>query len=87
MYPRLLDPGNEHDFIWANSAYHDEFFMNLLHQGGFESVIYEKGDRNQPLRDAATQLNRVKAAIRASVEHIFGRKTMSMGGKLTKDWT
>ncbi len=28
-------------------------------------------------------MNRVKSAIRACVEHVFGCMTMSMGGKLT----
>ena len=29
-------------------------------------------------------MNRVKSAIRACVEHVFGCMTMSMGGKLTR---
>ena len=52
--------------------------------GGFESLIHEKGARNHPLSDAAKELNRIKSAIRASVEHVFGSMTMSMGGKLTR---
>ena len=52
--------------------------------GGFESLIHEKGARNHPLSDAAKELNRVKSAIRACVEHVVGAMTMSMGGKLTR---
>jgi transposase, IS5 family len=84
MLPRLLDPENEHDYVWADSAYSGECFEELLSLGGFESLIHEKGARNHPLSDAAKELNRVKSAIRACVEHVFGAMTMSMGGKLTR---
>ena len=81
---RLLDPDNEHDFVWADSAYSGECFENLLTLGGFESLIHKKGARNHPLSDAAKELNRVKSEIRARVEPVFGSLTMSMGGKLTR---
>ncbi|CAK6696139.1 hypothetical protein IFHNHDMJ_01964 [Synechococcus sp. CBW1107] len=84
MLPRLLDPENEHDYVWADSAYSDECFEDLLSLGRFESLIHEKGARNHPLSDAAKDLNRVKSAIRACVEHVFGCMTMSMGGMLTR---
>ena len=84
MLPRLLDPENEHDFVWADSAYSGECFEDLLNLAGFESLIHEKGARNHPLSDAAKELNRVKSSIRACVEHVFGCMTMSMGGKLTR---
>jgi len=84
MLPRLLDPENEHDFVWADSAYSGECFADLLSLGGFESMIHEKGARNHPLSDEAKKMNRVKSAIRACVEHVFGCMTMSMGGKLTR---
>ena len=84
MLPRLLDPDNEHDFVWADSAYAGESFENLLNLGDFESLIHEKDARNHPLSDADKQLNRVKLANRACVEHVFGSMTMLMGGKLTR---
>ena len=84
MLPRLLDPENEHDYVWADSAYSGECFEDLLNLGGFESLIHEKGARNNPLSDAAKELYRVKSSIRACVEHVFGNMTMSMGGKLTR---
>jgi IS5 family transposase len=84
MLPRLLDPENEHYYVWADSAYSGECFESLLSLGGFESMIHEKGARNHPLSDAAKELNRIKSAIRACVEHVFGSMTMSMGGKLTR---
>lgn len=84
MLPRVLDPENEHDFVWADSAYSGECFQDLLDLAGFESLIHEKGSRNHPLGDKAKELNRVKSAIRACVEHVFGCMTMSMGGKLSR---
>jgi IS5 family transposase len=84
MLPNLLDPENEHDYVWADSAYSGECFEDLLNLGGFESLIHEKGSRNHPLSDEAKELNRIKSAIRACVEHVFGAMTVSMGGKLTR---
>ena len=84
MLPRLLDPENEHDYVWADSAYSGECFEDLLSLGGFESLIHEKGARNHPLSEAAKELNRIQSAIRACVEHVLGVMTMSMGGKLTR---
>ena len=84
MLPQLLDPENEHDYVWADSAYSGECFEDLLSLGGFESLIHEKGARNNPLSEAAKELNRIKSAIRACVEHVFGCMTMSMGGKMTR---
>jgi len=84
MLPHLLDPENEHDHVWADSAYSGSAFQNLLNLAGFESLIHEKGSLNHPLSGAAKELNRIKSTIRARVEHVFGCMTTSMGGKLTR---
>jgi IS5 family transposase len=86
MLPLLLDPENEHDYVWADSAYSGECFDALLSLGCFESLIHEKGARNHPLSDAAKELNSLKSSIRACVEHVFGCMSMSMSmvGKLTR---
>ena len=84
MLPRLLDPENEQDYVWADSAYSGECFEKLLSLGGFESLIHEKGARNNPLSEAAKEANRVKSSIRACVEHVFSFMTMCMRGKLTR---
>jgi hypothetical protein len=84
MLPRLLDPENKHDYVWADSAYSGECFKDLLSLGGFESRFHEKGARNKPLSEAAKEMNRIKSAIRACVEHVFGCMTISMGGKATR---
>jgi transposase, IS5 family len=84
MLPRLPDPESKHDYVWADSAYSGECFEELLSLGKFESMIHEKGARNHLLSDEAKKLNRIKSAIRACVENVFGCMTMSVGGKLTR---
>ena len=84
MLPRVLDQEDEHDFILAGSVYSGECIEALLDLAGFESLIHEKGCRNNPLGDTAKGLNRVKSAIRACVEHVFGCMTMSMGGEIRR---
>ena len=80
--PLLLDPENEHDYVWADSAYSGGCFENLLSLG--VSLIHEKAAHNHPLGDAAKELNRIKSAIRACAEDVFGSMTMAMSGKLTR---
>jgi len=84
MLPLLLDPENDDDYVWADSAHFGEYFDDLLSLGGFESLIHEKVARNHSLSDATKKLNRVKSSIRACVEHVFGCMTMSMGGERTR---
>lgn len=43
-----------------------------------------KGARNKPLSEASKEPSRIKSAIRVCVEHVFGRMTISMGGKATR---
>ena len=79
----LLDPENQEDCFWADSAYSWQCFEDLLSLGGFESRIHEKESRNHPLSEPAKERKSVKPAIRAWVENVFGSMTMPMGGKLT----
>jgi IS5 family transposase len=83
MLPRLLDPDNEHDYAWEDSAYSGECFEELVSLGGFDSLIHQKGACNHPLNDA-NELNRFRSAIRACVEQVYGGMIMSMGGQLTR---
>ena len=71
ILPHLLAAENEHDYVWADSAYSGECYESLLSLGGFESLIHEKVARNHPLGDAAKELNLKKSAIRAFVEHVL----------------
>ena len=79
MLPQLLDSKNEYNYVCADSAYSGECFEDLLSLGIFESLIHEKGARSNPLSEASKELNCIKSAIRACVEHVFGCMTMSMG--------
>ena len=85
MLPMLLDPNHTDDYVWADSAYAVACFEDLLNPGSFETCIHEKGSRSYLLSGAARQRNRVKSAIRACVEHVFGCMTMSMGNKMTRN--
>jgi len=84
MLPMLFDPENTDDYVCADSAYAAECFANLLNLGGYESCIHETSGRNHALSDNAKELHRMKSAIKACVEHVFGCMTMSMGGKMTR---
>ena len=65
MLPMLLDPENQDDYLWADSAYSGECFKVLLSLAGFENRIHEKGSRNHPLSAAATERNSIRSQIRA----------------------
>ena len=56
----------------------------LLQDAGHESRIQEKGQRGHLLSDAANQRNQERSKTRCKVEHVFGRITNTMQGKLTR---
>lgn len=84
VFGQLLDEDNERDEIWADSAYRSQDTEEVLDLLGFDSQIHERGYRNHPLSEAQKQANRDKSKTRANVEHVFGRWTMQMGGKLVR---
>ena len=84
MFPHLLDPENQQDFVWVESAYSGARLQDLLELAGFDNLINAKGSRNHPLSEPAKAQNRIKSSIRARVEQVFGLIIMSMGGKLTR---
>lgn len=81
---QLLDEDNEGDEIWGDSAYRSQDVEEVLEFIGFDSQIHERAYRNHPLSEAQKQANRDKSKTRAKVEHVFGRWTMQMGGKLVR---
>jgi IS5 family transposase len=83
LLPALLDPDNQGDVVWADSAFAGKKFEELLDLAGFESNIHEKGSRNHPLDEAAKERNNIRSTIRAKVEHVFGGMVTWMKGKLT----
>ena len=84
MLPALLDGENSDPYLWADAAYQSKAVETLLQDAGDESRIQEKGQRGHTLSDAANQRNRERSKIRCKVEHVFGRITNSMQGKLTR---
>jgi len=84
MLPMLLDPKNQDNYVWADSAYSGQCFADLLSLGGIESRIHEKGSRNHSLSEAIKERNSIRSAIRAGVVHVFGCMTTSLGGRLTE---
>lgn len=80
----VLDPDNQGDEIWADSAYRKETVEAGLDALGHCSQIHERAYRNQPLTEAQTASNREKSKTRAKVEHVFGAWVMTMGGKLVR---
>ncbi len=61
----ILDPDNEGDEIWADSAYRSEEIEWVLDTIGFESEIHERAYRNRPLAEEQTVQNQEKSRIRA----------------------
>ena len=84
MFPRLLDPKSQQNFIWADSADSGARLHDLFELAGFDNLINAKGSRNHPLSDEAKAQNRIMSSIRARVEHVFWCIAMSMGNKLTR---
>ena len=80
----LLDPENQDDYVWADSAYSSKRVKDLHSLAGFENRIHEKGSRNHPLSAAAAERNSIRSQIRARVEHVFGCFATSMGGKFIR---
>ena len=84
MLSMLLDPKIHDDYVWSDSAYSGQCFEDLLSLGSFKRRIDEKDPRKHPLSNEAKGLTFVKSANRASIKHVFGFMTPSMGGKLAR---
>ena len=88
MLPKLLDPENQDDYVWEDSAYSGEVFKDLLSLGGFENRIHENGSRNHPLSATAIERTSIRAQTPTRVEHVFGCFTTSKVGRqiYKKNW-
>ena len=84
MFPRLLDPGNQQNFFWADSADSRAHLQDLLELAGFDKLINANGSQNHPLSEEAKAHNRIKPSIRARIEDIFWGIQLSVGGKPTR---
>ena len=76
----LLDKGDTHHEMYADSAYSGEQISKLLDKKNIRNRIHEKGYSHTPLTDRQMERNRKKSKIRARVEHVFAYMTNSMGG-------
>lgn len=77
----LLDPENDDDELWADSAYRSAEIVEILSWMGFICHINERPYRNRPLTDEQKEANRERSKTRVKVEHVFGAMVNEMGGK------
>ena len=80
----LIDPGNRHASVWADSAYWSQDTERELKRQGYHSRIHHKGSRNQPLTERQQAANNRRSIDRVRVEHVFGYQHNSMGGKFIR---
>ncbi len=76
----VLDPGNDSQSAWADSAYRSGEQEARLKEKGCTSNIHERAYRNKPLTPEQKSANTEKSRIRARVEHVFGHIEMAMNG-------
>jgi len=76
----VLDPGNDSQELWADSAYRSEEQEARLKEKGYTSHIHERAWRNTPLTPEQETSNKEKSHVRARVEHVFGHIETSMRG-------
>ncbi len=76
----LLDKGDTHHEMYADSAYSGDQISMLLDKKKIRNRIHEKGYSHTPLTKKQLEKNRNKSKIRARVEHVFAYMTNSMGG-------
>ena len=76
----VLDPANDSQNIWADSAYRSEEQEVRLAKKGYTSHIHERAYRNTPLTPEQEAANRERSSIRARVEHVFGHIENTMNG-------
>ena len=81
---RLLMRGNTGASVCADPAYRSEEMEAKLRARGLKSRIHRKGKRGKPLSEQGKASNRIKSAVRARVEHVFGAQANEMGGTLVR---
>ena len=80
----LLQPYNADPEVWSDSAYRSRAIERLLDGWGYTSHLHEKGTKDHALSEAAQVRNRLRAKVRARVEHVFGAQDTSFGGKFVR---
>jgi transposase, IS5 family len=76
----LLDPNNDSQATWADSAYRSDEQEARLKEKGCASNIHERAYRNKPLTPEQESVNKERSRIRARIEHVFGHIETAMNG-------
>ena len=84
MLSALLDPTNDSNSLWGDSAFAGLISRAFLETAGSQSHIHEMASRNHSLSVDAIARNSMRSKIRALVEHVFGQIVMTMNGKYTR---
>jgi transposase, IS5 family len=76
----VLDPKNDCQEAWADSAYQSEAQEARLKEKGCRSHIHERAYRNKPLTPEQEAANTERSRVRVRVEHVFGHMENTMNG-------
>jgi len=76
----ILDPHNDCQDTWADSAYRSEEQEARLKDRGCTSHIHERAYRNKPLTPEQEAANTERSRVRVRVEHVFGHIETAMNG-------
>ena len=86
MLEDLLDPDEEDQPVYADSAYSGKNCDKAIKAVKMKNLTHEKAYRNRKLTDNQKQQNTVKSKIRARVEHVFGYQWMNLNaGQLIRN--
>ena len=76
----VLDPNNDCQDTWADSAYRSDEQETRLKEKGCTSHIHERAYRNKPLTPEQEAANKERSRVRVRVEHVFGHIENAMNG-------
>ncbi len=76
----VLDPKNDSQDTWADSAYRSEEQEARLKKQGKTSHIHERAYRNKPLTPEQEAANTERSRVRVRIEHVFGHIETAMHG-------
>ncbi len=76
----VLDPKNDCQDTWADSAYRSEEQEVRLKKQGKTSHIHERAYRNKPLTPEQEAANTERSRVRVRIEHVFGHIETAMHG-------
>ena len=84
VFGKILDPANEGNGVWADSAYRSAERIEWLFRNGYEPHLQRKAQRGVPLTEWQRLGNRIRSRIRSRVEHIFGVQARRMGDTILR---